>query len=250
MPLPLAEQVAVVTGAASGIGAAIALHLADRGAHVAVVHKDAASQEAAEAVAIEIRRLGRRAEAIACDVTVRAQVAAMAARAAAAIGPIDILVNNVGGLIETRRFVDVDDALWDRIFDLNLKSAFICTQAVLPGMLARKRGAIVNISSIAAETGAPGGSIPYAAAKGGMNTLTVGLARELAESGVRVNAVAPGLIATPFHAGHERSGGSRVATIPLGRMGEPEEVARVVGWLVGPEAAYVTGQVWTVAGGR
>lgn len=250
MPLPLAEQVAVVTGAASGIGAAIALHLADQGAHVVVVYQDAATQTPAEEVAVEIRRLGRKALAIACDVTDRAAVQAMAAQAADEIGPVDILVNNVGGLIETRRFVDVDDDLWDRIFDLNLKSAFICAQALLPGMLARKRGAIVNISSIAAETGAPGGSIPYAAAKGGMNTLTVGLARELADGGVRVNAVAPGLIATPFHAGHERTLSQRVAAIPLGRMGEPEEVARVVGWLVGPEAAYVTGQVWTVAGGR
>jgi 3-oxoacyl-[acyl-carrier protein] reductase len=248
MPLPLADQVAVVTGASSGIGAAIALHLADRGAHVLVNHKD--TPEPAEAVALEIRRLGRRALAFAADVTDRAAVGAMVAAAEAELGPIGILVNNVGGLIETRRFADVDDALWDAIFDLNLKSAFICAQAVLPGMLERKRGHIVNVSSIAAETGAPGGSIPYAAAKGGMNTLTVGLARELAESGIRVNAVAPGLIATPFHAGNERSMPQRVAAIPLGRMGEPDEVARLVGFLVSDRAAYVTGQIWTVAGGR
>ena len=248
MALPLADQVAIVTGAASGIGAAIALHLADLGAHVLVNHKD--TPEAAEGVASEIRRLGRRAVAHAADVTDRAEVAALIATAERELGPIDVLVNNVGGLIETRRFADFDDALWDRIFDLNLRSAFICTQAVLPGMTERRRGQIVNISSIAAETGAPGSAIPYAAAKGAMNTLTVGLARELAESGIRVNAVAPGLIATPFHAGHERSMPQRVAAIPLGRMGEPEEIARVVGFLVSDRAAYVTGQIWTIAGGR
>lgn len=248
MALPLADHVAIVTGAASGIGAAIALHLADLGAHVLVNHHD--TPEAAEAVASEIRRLGRRAEAHAADVTDRGAVAGMVARAEAELGPVDVLVNNVGGLIETRRFAEFDDALWDAIFDLNLKSAFICAQAVLPGMTARKRGQIVNISSIAAETGAPGGSIPYAAAKGAMNTLTVGLARELADSGIRVNAVAPGLIATPFHAGTERSLPQRVAAIPLGRIGEPEEIARVVGFLVSARAAYVTGQIWTVAGGR
>lgn len=248
MALPLADQVVMVTGAASGIGQAIALHLADLGAHVLVNHKDA--PEAAEAVASEIRKFGRRALAHAADVTDRAAVAAMVAAGEAELGPIDVLVNNVGGLIASHRFAEFDDALWDAIFDLNLKSAFICTQAVLPGMTARKRGQIVNISSIAAETGAPGGSIPYAAAKGAMNTLTIGLARELADSGIRVNAVAPGLIATPFHAGHERTMPQRVAAIPLGRMGEPEEVARVVGFLVSDRAAYVTGQIWTVAGGR
>ena len=248
MALPLADRVVMVTGAASGIGAAIALHLADLGAHVLVNHLDA--PEAAEAVAAEIRKFGRKALAHAADVTDRAAVLAMAAAAEAELGPIDVLVNNVGGLIETHRFGEFDDALWDRIFDLNLKSAFICTQAVLPGMTARKRGLIVNISSSAAETGAPRGSIPYAAAKGAMNTLTVGLARELAEHGIRVNAVAPGLIDTPFHAGAERTLPQRVAAIPLGRMGEPEEVARVVGYLVSDQAAYVTGQIWTVAGGR
>lgn len=248
MALPLADHVAIVTGAASGIGAAIALHLADLGAAVLINHKD--TPEAAEAVAAEIRRLGRRAEAHAADVTDRAAVQAMVARAEAELGPVDLLVNNVGGLIESRRFEAFDDALWDAIFDLNLKSAFICTQAVLPGMAARGRGHVVNISSIAAETGAPGGSIPYAAAKGAMNTLTIGLARELAASGIRVNAVAPGLVSTPFHAGHERSLPQRVAAIPLGRMAEPEEIARVVGFLVSERASYVTGQVWTVAGGR
>lgn len=248
MALPLADQVAIVTGAASGIGAAIALHLADLGASVLVNHKD--TPEAAEAIAAEIRRLGRRAEAHATDVTDRAAVFAMVARAEAELGPVDLLVNNVGSLIEKHAFAEFDDALWDAIFDLNLKSAFICSQAVLPGMTARRRGHIVNISSIAAETGAPGGSIPYAAAKGALNTLTIGLARELAADGIRVNAVAPGLIATPFHAGHERSLPQRVTTIPLGRMGEPEEIARVVGFLVSERAAYVTGQIWTVAGGR
>ncbi|MDB5102004.1 MAG: oxidoreductase [Cyanobacteria bacterium RYN_339] len=248
MALPLADRVAVVTGASSGIGRAIALHLADQGARVVVNHKDA--PEAAEAVVAEIRRLGGDAAAIAADVTQREQVQALVARAELALGPVDVLVNNVGGLIERRPFQDFDDALWERIMDLNLKSAFLGAQAVLPGMIARKRGQIVNISSIAAETGAPDGSIPYAAAKAGLNAMTIGLAREVAPHGIRVNAVSPGLIATPFHAGNERSFSQRIAAIPLGRIGEPEEVARVVGYLVSDAAGFITGQVWTVAGGR
>jgi 3-oxoacyl-[acyl-carrier protein] reductase len=140
--------------------------------------------------------------------------------------------------------------------DLNLRSAYICAQAVLPGMIARRSGQIVNISSIAAETGGPGGSTLYAAAKGAMNTLTIGLSRELAPHGIRVNAVSPGLIDTPFHvgasgaAGNERSFHDRIAAIPMGRMGEPEEVARVVGFLVSERAGYLTGQVLSVTGGR
>lgn len=248
MPMPLADRVALVTGASSGIGKAIALHLADLGARVVVNHKE--SPEAAEAVAAEARRHGGEAIAIAADVTRRDEVVAMVDRAVDAFGPIDVLINNVGGLIERRPFIEVDDDLWDRIQDLNLKSAFICTQAVLPGMIGRARGQIVNISSIAAETGAPGGSIAYAAAKGALNTLTIGLARELAPHGIRVNAVAPGLIDTPFHGANERSFSQRIAAIPLGRIGEPEEVARAVGFLVSERAGYITGQVWTVAGGR
>jgi 3-oxoacyl-[acyl-carrier protein] reductase len=248
MALPLADRIALVTGASSGIGRAIALHLADLGARVAVNHKD--TPEAAEAVVGEIRRLGGEAVALAADVTDREQVMALAREAELVLGPLDVLVNNVGGLIERRPFVELDDLLWTRILDLNLKSAFMCTQAVLPGMIARRRGNIVNISSSAAQTGAPDGSIPYAAAKAGLDAMTVGLARELAPHGIRVNAVSPGLIATPFHAGQERSFSQRIAAIPMGRIGEPEEVARVVGFLLGDAAGFITGQDWMVTGGR
>jgi 3-oxoacyl-[acyl-carrier protein] reductase len=188
--------------------------------------------------------------AIAADVTRREDVTTMVAEAQAALGPIDVLINNVGGLIERKPLLEVDDELWTRLIDLNLKSAYLCVQAVVPGMMERRRGQIVNISSIAAETGGPGGTSVYAAAKGAMNTLTIGLARELGEHGIRVNAVSPGLIDTPFHQGNERTFRDRIAAIPMGRIGEPEEVARVVGFLVSERAGYVTGQVLTVAGGR
>jgi 3-oxoacyl-[acyl-carrier protein] reductase len=248
MALPLADRVALVTGASSGIGRAIALHLADLGANVVVNYKSNAPE--ADVVVEEIRRLGRQAVAIAADVTRREDVTAMVAEAQAALGPIDVLINNVGGLIERKALLEVDDDLWTRLIDLNLKSAYLCVQGVVPGMMERRRGQIVNISSIAAETGGPGGTSVYAAAKGAMNTLTIGLARELGEHGIRVNAVSPGLIDTPFHQGNERTFRDRIAAIPMGRIGEPEEVARVVGFLVSERAGYVTGQVLTVAGGR
>ncbi|HEY9720959.1 MAG TPA: SDR family NAD(P)-dependent oxidoreductase [Oscillatoriaceae cyanobacterium] len=244
---PLQDHIALVTGASSGIGRTIALHLASQGADLVVNHLD--QPEAAAAVVADIRALGRRAIACHADVTRREDVAALLEQAAT-LGPVSVLVNNVGSHVEQRAFEDFDDALWQRILDLNLKSAFICTQAVLPGMRARGDGRIVNVSSIAAETGAPFGSTVYAAAKGALNTLTLGLARELGPFGIRVNAVAPGLIDTPFHAGNERSIPQRIATIPLGRMGEPEEVARVVGFLAGDRSRFVTGQIVTVAGGR
>jgi 3-oxoacyl-[acyl-carrier protein] reductase len=236
----LSGRVALVTGASRGIGRAIALTLAEAGADVAVNYRERA--DAAEATADEIRQSGRRAQAIRADVSIATEVAALVERAEQALGPIDILINNAG-ISEPCTIEELTEELFERTLTVNLKSAFLCTQAVLPGMRARGFGRIVNISSGAAR-GAGAVGVHYNASKAGMEGLTRGYAARVVKDGVTVNAVAPSLIATEMIKPHRLDSLPR---IPLGRLGTVEEIASVVLMVVGN--AYMTGQTVAANGG-
>jgi len=235
----LSAHVALVTGASRGIGAAVALMLAELGAAVAVNYRERAAD--ADAVVAKIKAGGGRAVAVAADVSQAAPVAEMVAQVASALGPIDILVNNAGVAI-VRGVDDLTEDDFDRTIAVNLKSAFLCTQAVLPAMRARQWGRIVNISSGAAR-GAGAIGVHYNASKAGMEGLTRGYAARLVKEGITVNAVAPSLIETDMMKGQPQL----VSRIPLGRFGTAEEVATAVMMLV--DNAYMTGQTVAMSGG-
>jgi 3-oxoacyl-[acyl-carrier protein] reductase len=236
----LTGRVALVTGASRGIGRAIALALAEAGADIAVNY--AARAEEAETVAGLVRRSGRRAVVVRADVSDSVQVAAMMAEINHALGPVDLLVNNAGVAI-TRGLDELTEAEFDRTIAVNLKSVFLCTQAVTGHMRAQKWGRIVNISSGAARgTGAIG--VHYNASKAGMEGLTRGYAARLVRDGITVNAVAPSLIDTDMIGARRDELAPR---IPLGRMGTAAEVAQAVLMVIGND--YMTGQTIQVNGG-
>jgi 3-oxoacyl-[acyl-carrier protein] reductase len=232
-------RIALVTGASRGIGAAIAATLAEAGAAVAVNYRERATE--ANAVVAKIKDMGGRAIATAADVSQAASVAKMHDQVASTLGPIDILVNNAGIAI-VRGIDDLTESDFDATIAVNLKSAFLCTQAVVPAMLAKKWGRIVNISSGAARGGGAIG-VHYNASKAGMEGLTRGYAARLVKEGITVNAVAPTLIETDMMRG--RSDLAR--NIPLGRLGHPEEVAQAVLMVLGND--YMTGQTIALNGG-
>jgi len=236
----LGGRVALVTGAARGIGKAIALTLAEAGADVAVNYRERA--DAAEATAAEIWRFGRRAAPVQADVARAAEVRRLVEAVAQELGPIDILINNAG-ISEPCAIEELTEEAFDRTLAVNLKSAFLCTQAVLPGMRERGFGRIVNISSGAAR-GAGVVGVHYNASKAGMEGLTRGYAARVVQDGVTVNAVAPSLIATEMIKPHRSAS---VAKIPLGRLGSVDEIASVVLMVVGN--AYMTGQTVAANGG-
>lgn len=236
----LTNRVALVTGGSRGIGAAVARALAAAGADVAVNYRERAAEAAA--VAADIRAMGRRAVAVGADVSDSAAVAAMMATIADALGPIDILINNAGiGLV--RGVDELTEAEFDLTIAVNLKSAFLCTQAAIPHMRAQGWGRIVNISSGAAR-GAGGVGVHYNASKAGMEGLTRGYAARLVKNGITVNAVSPSLIETDMVRGGVASSPAR---IPLGRFGTPEECAQAVLMTIGN--AYMTGQTIQLNGG-
>ena len=237
----LESRVALVTGASRGIGKAVALALADAGLPVAVNFR--VHGEQAEAVAEAIRTAGGRAAAFGADVSIRADVDRMVRDVERHLGPIDVLVNNAGSA--TPRGLDISEDDFDDTIAANLKSAFLCTQAVLPNMRARRWGRIINLSSIGARIGSGSVSVAYAAAKAGIEGLTRGYALRLASEGVTVNAVAPGLVDTDM--GQPLIEAGVPNRIPIGRAGTGDEIAQVVLLLV--RNGYITGQTIAVNGG-
>jgi 3-oxoacyl-[acyl-carrier protein] reductase len=167
------------------------------------------------------------------------------------LGPIDILVNNAGSLVQRLNILDLNEAVWDEVLDLNLKSAFLCSKAVAASMMNRRSGSIVNVSSIAGRNGGALGSIHYSTAKGGLITFTKGLAKELAPYGVRVNAVSPGVVDTPYHKQFSTAEMMKayVGMIPQGRIGDPNEVATVIAFLASGASSYLSGETIEINGG-
>jgi 3-oxoacyl-[acyl-carrier protein] reductase len=233
-------KMALVTGGSRGIGAAVSLALAKAGCDVAVNFRTRA--DAAVKVCAEIRSLGRRALAVPADVSQTAQVRTMVARTEQELGSVDILVNNAG-ITRPQKIEEITESDWDELIQVNLKSAFLVTQAVLPGMRAQGWGRIVNISSVAAQTGGLVGP-HYAASKAGMLGLTHSLAALLAQEGITCNAICPALIDTEMLRVNARAA---PGLIPLGRFGATEEVASAVVMLA--ENAYITGQTINLNGG-
>jgi 3-oxoacyl-[acyl-carrier protein] reductase len=245
----LAGQVALITGASSGIGRATAEAMARQGARVTVNY--CKNQAGAEQAVESIRKAGGEALVIRADVTRSAEVSAMVAAVRERWGRIDILVNNAGDLIARRTLADMTEEYWDQIMALNLKSAFLSVKAVWEEMVARRSGCIINVTSISGRNGGGVGAAAYAAAKGGLLTYTKSLAKELAPYGIRVNAIAPGVIWTPYHQRYSppKLMQKYVASIPMGRAGTAEEVADVIVFLASPAARYVTGETVEVNGG-
>jgi 3-oxoacyl-[acyl-carrier protein] reductase len=248
--LNLTDKVALITGASSGIGAATAILLAELGARVAIGYHQ--NEAGAEEVQQGIVQRGRTAIRIRADARVAADIRDLVTRSSNELGPIDILINNAGSLIERMRVVEQTEERWDEVMNLNLKSAMLCSQAVAQSMIERKTGAIVNVASIAGRNGGGLGAAAYSVAKGGLITFTKSLAKELAPHGIRVNAVSPGVIDTPFHQVFSTPEMIRsfVASIPLGRIGAPEECARVIAFLASDAASYVVGETVEINGGQ
>lgn len=248
--LDLTGRTALVTGASSGIGAATAAVLSDLGARVAIGYFQ--NEAGAKQVCDQIRGTGADAITIRADVRRGDEIRALVKQTTDQYGPIDILVNNAGSLVKRTPLREMTEEGWDNIMDLNLKSALLCSQAVAPSMVERKRGTIINIVSIAGRNGGGQGSGAYATAKAGLIAFTKALAKEMAPHGVRVNAISPGVIDTPFHemfSTPEMIAGF-VKTIPLGRVGTSIECAHVIAFLASDAAGYLVGETIEVNGGQ
>lgn len=254
--MELEGQVAIVTGAGRGIGRATALELARLGADIVVAELDTAN---AERTAGEVQSLGRRASVIRTDVTSPADLRTMAEHTCAEFGRIDILVNNAG-IYRAALPLDITEDHWDAVMNINAKAVFFTSQAVLPTMIAQKRGAIVSLASMAGKVGSRS-NLPYNASKAAVVSITRSLALAHAADGIRVNCVCPGFVETDMWIAVSHQQGElmgltpeeftrqRAAQVPLGRMERPEDVAKVIGFLASDRAGYMTGQAINVTGG-
>jgi NAD(P)-dependent dehydrogenase (short-subunit alcohol dehydrogenase family) len=245
--------VLLVTGGSRGIGASVARLAAQQGQAVCISYRHRG--DLADALVAQIQADGGRALAVQADVAIEADVLRLFERVDAELGRLTGLVNNAGVLDQQMRVVDMRAERLRRVFDTNVVGSFLCAREAVRRMstaLGGAGGAIVNLSSRAAKLGSPGEFVDYAASKGAIDSFTLGLAREVAGEGIRVNAVAPGLIETEIHASAGEPG--RVERlkggVPMGRGGHPDEVARAVLWLLSAEASYITGTVVDVSGGR
>jgi len=247
------DKVMLITGASRGIGAATAQLAARRGYAVCLNYRQRA--DAAEQLAQRIRQAGGRAITLAADVADEKQVAALFAAIDREFGRLDVLVNNAGMLERQMRLEEMDAARLQRVFATNVQGSFLCAREAIKRMSTAhggRGGAIVNLSSVAARLGAPNEYIDYAAAKAAIDAMTIGLAKEVAAEGIRVNAVRPGVVYTDIHAsGGEPDRVERVrASVPMARGGQPEEIAEAVLWLASGQASYTSGALLDVAGGR
>jgi len=254
--MELEGQVAIVTGAGRGIGRATALELARMGAAIVVAELD---KDNAERTAGEVRATGRSALVLHTDVTSRVSLGAMAERTLAEFGRIDVLVNNAG-IYRAAATLDVTEEHWDAVMNINARAVFFASQAVLPAMIAKKRGNIISLASLAGKIGSRT-NLPYNASKAAVISMTKSLAIAHAADGIRANCVCPGYVQTDMWTAVAREQSAllgmspeafteqRAAQVPLGRMERPEDVANVIGFLAASKASYMTGQAINVTGG-
>lgn len=243
-------QVIWVTGSSTGIGRAAAIGFAEHGADVIVHYQN--SRKEAEEVAAEIERRGRKTLLLQGDVSDNGQVNQMVERIESVFGRVDVLMNNAGSLIKRARLEELDEELWDQVINVNLKSVYLVSRAVLPLMKKQGKGRIINVTSIAARNGGGMGSMAYAAAKGAVSTLTRGMAKDLVEYNILVNGLSPGTISTPFHDRFSTPELRKrvVTTIPMGREGTPEETIGAALFLASSYANFLTGEIIEVNGGQ
>jgi 3-oxoacyl-[acyl-carrier protein] reductase len=254
MPMPKTPnyfqgKTILITGAASGIGRATALIFAREGANVVCADiNESGVKETAE----QVNAIGSQALALTIDVTRRAAIKDMVSLAINGFGRIDFLFNSAGAALKRAKFLEIDDELLERTFDLNFKGTFYAMQAVIPHMLKNKGGVIVNVASMAVKRGGPGTSVHYAAAKGAVNSMTMGVAREFAKDNIRVLSISPGPIRTPFQASANTSPEIMkrfMDDIPMGRFGEPEEIGELVLFVCSDACPFMTADTVYANGG-